>query len=150
MAGVPIIKGFSDQFRTIWPRLLDLHQQGKPKLIEEAHVLSYIYFINRYTGGEANSFIKRVWTDPTNFRNAVPEDTSLAIWHVPAEKKFGIEKLFQVFKKLNFNTSQIDELAYRKLIGRELTIPSIPIKRQLYYLAKKTAKSFYKLVKRGS
>lgn len=148
MASVPIIKKFSFQFRTIWLKLLDLHQQGKPKLIEEAHVLSYIYFINGYAGGEANSFIKRIWTDPTNFRNATSEDNLLAIWHVPAEKKYGIEKLFQKFKKTNFNASQLDEFAYRKLIGRELTIPSIPVKRRLYYAAKKTAKSFIKLIKR--
>jgi hypothetical protein len=150
MAKVSIIKKFSEQFQTIWPKLLELHQQGKPKLVEEAHVLSYIYYINEYDGGEANSFIKRIWTDPTNFRNASSEDISLAIWHVPAEKKYGIEKLFQIFKQSNFDTSQIAESDYKKLIGRELTVPEIPLKRQLYYAAKKTAKAFLKLKKRGA
>jgi hypothetical protein len=147
MASVPTIKKFSADFRTIWPKLLEFHDQGKPKLVEEAHVLSYIYYINGFEGGEANNFIKRIWTDPTNFRNTSQQDSLLTIWHVPAEKKYGIERLFQIFKKIEFNTSRLDEPSYKKLISRELTVPSMPIKKQLYYSAKKTAKLFYKLTK---
>jgi hypothetical protein len=89
MADLNIIRKFSEQFRQIWPTLLSFHHQGKPKLVEEAHVLSFLYYINSFQGGEANHFIKRIWTDPTNFRNVSETDKELAIWHVPAEKSSG-------------------------------------------------------------
>jgi hypothetical protein len=147
MANKKAIKEFRDEFRWIWPELLTLHKEHKPKLVEEAHVLSFIYFIRGYVGGEANAFIKRIWTDPTNFRNVSNEDLNYIIWHVPAEKKFGIERIYQIFRRRNFDLSDFDLVDYMQLISRELTIPIIPLKRKAYFLGKKSLKRLGKFLK---
>lgn len=147
MAEVSVIKKFSENFRSIWPSLLNLHKEGKKKLVEEAHVLSLIYYINDIAGGEANEFIKRMWTDPTNFRNVLMEDQNFAIWHVPAEKKYGIEKLFQIFKSNNFDSKRFTNENYSKMISHELGVPAIPFKRKVFFTTKGAVKKMYKLFK---
>jgi hypothetical protein len=47
--------------------------------------------------GGANDIIRRIWT---NFQaaNARPADLDLALWHLPAEKKFGFRRMWQAIE----------------------------------------------------
>lgn len=77
--------------RNLWPQLA----AGVPDAPrEEAHLLSIIYALEEIAPGTANRFIRRMWT---TFRhnNLTASDCSLAIWHLPAEKKTGFADLFR-------------------------------------------------------
>ena len=78
----------------LWETCLARFAAGKSKFNEEAHFLSYLYAKLGYTNAPANPYIGRIWTG-LKYRNASAKDFELMIWHVPAEKKHGIKRLFQ-------------------------------------------------------
>ncbi len=88
------IHQLAEEVEPLWEMGLARFQAGKMKFNEEAHFLSYLYAKLGYTSSLANPYIGRIWTG-FKYRTASPEDFNLAIWHVPAEKKHGIKRLFQ-------------------------------------------------------
>ena len=88
-----VIHQLAGEVEPLWEISLARFQEGKLKFNEEAHFLSYLYAKLGYTDGLANSYIGRIWTG-FKYRNTTPEDFNLTIWHVPAEKKHGIKRLF--------------------------------------------------------
>jgi hypothetical protein len=79
--------------REIWPKILAEHRATGLGL-EEAHLLSAIYAAEDLPIGLANQYIKRLWTQPFKFRNVALDDLELALWHVPAEKKYGLARMY--------------------------------------------------------
>ena len=77
----------------LWQYGLERFRAGKPKFNEEAHFLSYLYLKLGYASPTANPFIRRIWTQ-RKLLTANQADFSLIIWHVPAEKKYGLRRLF--------------------------------------------------------
>ncbi|MEO6916926.1 MAG: hypothetical protein ABI151_15970, partial [Chitinophagaceae bacterium] len=96
LASYENIEKIYNDFIKLWPVLLERHAAGKKKFNEEAHTLSYLYFKNGLKAGKRDSFMKRIWTNPTFYRNVADTDTDLAIWHLPAEKTYGIRKLYDL------------------------------------------------------
>ena len=88
-----VIHQLAGEVEPLWEISLARFQEGKLKFNEEAHFLSYLYAKLGYTNGLANPYIGRIWTG-FKYRNTTPEDFNLTIWHVPAEKKHGIKRLF--------------------------------------------------------
>jgi len=85
------------EFDILWKQLLKDHANRQPKFNEEAHALSYIHFLLNEEGeGKLNSAIKRMWTDGNVYRNIKPGDEKLPLWHLPAEKRLGFQKLFEL------------------------------------------------------
>ena len=78
----------------LWTLQMERFAEGKLKFNEEAHFLSYLYAKLGYAAPTANAYIARIWTS-FKYRNTVPEDVDLMIWHVPAEKKYGLKRLYQ-------------------------------------------------------
>ena len=78
----------------LWQISLDRFHAGKPKFNEEAHFLSFLYAKLGYAHPTANPYAGRIWTG-RKYQNTSPKDFDLTIWHVPAEKKHGIKRLFQ-------------------------------------------------------
>lgn len=93
-ANIENIKKVSLISDEMWEICLRRFEKNLPKFNEEAHLLSYIYHKLGYRAGTANSHIKRIWTAWQFFYNASAEDFSLDVWHMPAEKNFGIKRLF--------------------------------------------------------
>lgn len=62
---------------------------------EEAHVLSVVYHRLGIEAGSANAFVKRMWTQPLKPRNVDRSDLALPLWHLPAEKRYGIRRLYR-------------------------------------------------------
>ena len=85
-------------WEALWPELLRRHAEGRLKFNEEAHALSYLYWALGYPAGTADAYIKRIWTVLFRLHNARPEDAARTIWHVPAEKRYGIRRLFDDLK----------------------------------------------------
>ncbi len=77
----------------LWETCLARFSAGKLKFNEEAHFLSFLYAKLGYGGAPANPFAGRIWTG-LKFRNTSPKDFDLIIWHIPAEKKHGIKRLY--------------------------------------------------------
>jgi hypothetical protein len=80
--------------RAAFARSIERHSAGLPKFNEEAHLLSYVYEVLNAPDHTANDFIKRIWTDRGVHSNIDGTEDKLTIWHLPAEKKAGILRMF--------------------------------------------------------
>jgi|GEM_PF-125306 len=78
----------------LWETLLARHRAGRPKLNEEAHALSFVYHKLGYGAGTADPFIKRIWTTLLYESDAAASDLDLTVWHLPAEKRFGLRRMY--------------------------------------------------------
>jgi hypothetical protein len=80
----------------LWPELMRRFRSGEPYFREEAHLLSYVYWKLGFEAGGADPFMRRIWTTLVAGRghDAQPADLDLAVWHLPAEKRYGIHRLF--------------------------------------------------------
>ena len=78
----------------VWQKSLELFEAGKPKFNEEAHFLSFLYYRLSIKAGTAAAFGKRFWT---GFRHRTGQagDQLKLIWHVPAEKKYGLATIYR-------------------------------------------------------
>jgi hypothetical protein len=134
LASVENINKFFKDFQELWPILLQRHVLGHKKFNEEAHTLSYLYYKNGFRASEKNTFMKRIWTNPLFYRNVSATDVNLTIWHLPAEKTFGIARLYDFFinRSANYglNISNEDYLTY---VQGTLGIPHLRIRMRLEY-----------------
>lgn len=78
----------------VWPTLLSRHDEGEPVMTEEAHLLSLLYAALG-TAAPADRYVQRIWTQVGKYRNVRPEWLELVLWHVPAEKRYGIPRLYR-------------------------------------------------------
>jgi hypothetical protein len=139
-ATVKVVKEYSHLFQELWPKLLWLNEQGKPRLQEEAHVLSYLYFVTNNENDFANKYIKRLWTHSSSFRNVRPNDEHLHIWHPPTHKVVGFPKLFKFLKYRGFSITDISKDSYYVIIKKLFTIPDLTLKHKFYFLLTTIAK----------
>jgi hypothetical protein len=72
--------------------LMDSHRQDTGVSFEEAHVLSAAYQLVKHQR-LSSSDAKRMWTQPLKYRNVESGDENTTLWHVPAEKKYGLRRL---------------------------------------------------------
>jgi hypothetical protein len=106
-----------------WQSSLERHSSGKLKLNEEAHLLSFVYYMLGIEPGLANQFIKRLWTG-IHFRNGQPDDSRLPIIHLPAEKRFGYVDLFKVITdSSSWFYREKDAVRWRHRLQRTMSIP---------------------------
>jgi len=80
----------------LWEYNLKLFEQGKPKLNEEALLLSVLAERLGIRNGNVNCYFKRMWTHP-HFNTVEARDADLAMWHLPYEKKRGLHYLYKDF-----------------------------------------------------
>ena len=93
------LKKVAEEFPTIYRKLLDKNEKGLTKFNEEAHTLTYFYYKYACEIGALNDCTKQMWTNPHVFRNIDPTDINFPLWHLPAEKKRGLKKLYAFFLK---------------------------------------------------
>lgn len=143
-ATIGSIKKIMNIFYPTWKLLLNYHSNNLPRLHEEAHVLSYLYYRCGFKGRQANAYIKRLWTDPSSFRNVKKGDENYMIWHLPPEKRFGFDKMFNFLKKNDFNLHAYTLQQLCAYMQRTFQVPYISYKKYFYYLIKKTVKKLVK------
>lgn len=139
-ATVKQVKEYSRLFRELWPKLLELNEKGQPRLQEEAHVLSYLYFVTNNENDFANKYIKRLWTHSSSYRNIRPKDENLHIWHLPKHKVVGFPKLFKLLKSKEFSLTFMSKESYHAMIKKLFTIPDLTLKNKFYFLVTTIAK----------
>jgi hypothetical protein len=131
-----IIKLHSD-FSELWPILIRRNEKHLIKFNEEAHTLSYLYYKNGFQNKAGNKYIRRIWTNPVFYRNVKPTDVNLYIWHLPAEKKFGIEKLFKYLMKTDIKSfSESYDETFTSTLHDILNIPRLGFLNKLRYYSK--------------
>lgn len=145
LSSVGNIKKFFSDFKELWPQLIERNQAGKLKFNEEAHTLSYLYFKNGFRAHNNNIFMRRIWTNPLFYREVRDTDVALAIWHLPAEKTFGIFRLYEHFlmQSRNFGL-EISNDKYIDIVQKAIGIPHLPLKMKIEYYTV----SYYKAIKK--
>ena len=86
------------EYRRIWEVNYRRYLEHRVKLNEEAHFLSLICTRLRFTEPTAKPFIKRLWT-AVKYDTCESGDERLHIWHLPAEKRYGLRILFRWLNK---------------------------------------------------
>jgi len=92
------ISSIADMARESYRISLERHLNGLDKFNEEAHLLSYVYHVLGYRTHTANDYIKRIWSDRSDFSNIDGSELDLVFWHLPAEKKAGFVDVFRSFR----------------------------------------------------
>lgn len=124
-----MVEAVNSAFPPLWKHNIGQVGDDKPKLCEEAHVLSMLAEFLGIRNADANKVVKRMWTNP-GFRSVVPEDVDLAVWHLPYEKKRGLYYMFQWLMKNGFRIN--DETEYQNLIKFYNGIPVRSWKKMIY------------------
>lgn len=76
--------------------------------LTEEHVMSAALCISNMQTCLAATYIKRIWTTE-HFSTVDGGESSLAIWHLPSEKKKGLAKMYRHWQKQGFNRLSDDE-----------------------------------------
>ncbi|MBR0478203.1 MAG: hypothetical protein IJJ24_03815 [Solobacterium sp.] len=113
------------EFEQLWPMNYAQYEKDEVKLTEEAHFLSMIYARFGYDDQIGNQYLRRIWT-AAKFDTVQKEDTNLAIWHLPAEKKYGFKALYSWLRETP--RTKDEYLAY---LGRVMMIPGSRSLRRL-------------------
>lgn len=104
----------TERFAPLWTQLIERHSLSLDKLNEEAHCLSYLY-TSLGKVGDGSPYIKRIWSGlPHHPTNIETSDLGLPIWHIPAEKRYGLRRLYLQVKNSH-------SLFWRTPVGPELT-----------------------------
>lgn len=108
-----------------WARLMERHANDSTLVFEEAHLLSLAYAGLGAHTGNANPFVRRLWTQPLKPRNVHVTDRDLALWHVPAEKKYGLRRVFRQYVTHGHLTSflSMSPERFQRVIPGMLGIP---------------------------
>lgn len=145
LCSVENIKKIYADFEQLWPQLLDRNEKGLMKFNEEAHTLSYLYFKNGFRASNDASFMRRIWTNPVFYREVRNSDLDLTLWHLPSEKIFGIQTLYNLFfqKSENYGLG-IKDQKYLELVQKAVSVPRLSFKMRLKYFAV----SYFKALKK--
>ena len=145
LCSVGNIKKIFADFEKLWPQLLMRHAAGLKKFNEEAHTLSYLYFKNGFRAAAQNPFMRRIWTNPLFYREVRASDVDLALWHLPAEKTFGLHTLYKIFmdSTADFGFGLSDE-QYLETVKRAVGVPQLTLAMKMKYYTV----SYYRAIKK--
>lgn len=113
----------------LWQFNLQQADNRRPRLNEEAHMLSILAEHLQLRNHIANGYVKRMWTSP-QFNNVRPEDTQLAVWHLPYEKKRGLYLLYRLLDR-HPDMLQREEAAFWKKAAAYTGVPRITLAKRL-------------------
>ena len=100
-----VLGEFCSRARRAYGQSVEKHARGETKFCEEAHLLSYVYSCMNIPVGTANGFVRRIWTNRGTFCNVQGDESRLALWHLPAEKKKGFGAAFAELASLDRATA---------------------------------------------
>ena len=66
-----------------------------------------------------NRYVKRMWTT-SQYCNVAPGDEALSVWHLPAEKKAGLHRLYRLLER---EGGMPDEARFWKKAGAWCGVP---------------------------
>jgi len=110
--------------RGVFSRLLDdaLRREGPGADVRtEEHIFSIAWPLLGGCVADANALMKRIWTSPRHNTAAMGDET-LPLWHVPAEKRYGLADLFRELSRRGF-PEQLDLEEFRAIAGGYCGVP---------------------------
>lgn len=112
-----------DEVAGAWAQTMVDHANGQPTFGEEAHMLSSLYEVAGVKPVDATSQVRRLWTQVGHYRNTRPSDVQLTLWHVPAEKRYGLRRMWRDVSSVGFEawSTRSD---WQRYAARRLGIPS--------------------------
>lgn len=117
-----------EEWRNIWAerfaRIFDGMLGGVEELERastEEHMFSIAFAAAQPPVAAANPWLRRIWTSPRH-NDVRADDEALAVWHVPAEKRYGLRDLFFDLAKGRI-TPTMPQDAFRELAGRRCGVP---------------------------
>jgi hypothetical protein len=123
----------NEEISVAWQELLKRHNRGERVFNEEAQLLSYVYYKLGYPLGNADPYLRRIWTGSFGALNtALPHDQGLTVWHLPLEKRFGIARLFPEVADptSRFWTTELGS-EFRDYLGAFVGVPRNPLSKQV-------------------
>lgn len=88
----------------------------------EEHIFSIAWPLLGITPAEASGQIKRIWTSP-RWNTALPGDERLPLWHLPAEKRYGLPDLFRDLARMGWPTDMAPG-EFHALASRRCGVPA--------------------------
>ena len=82
-------------------------------IITEEHIFSIAFAVLDGKIASANHLIKRIWTSP-RYNSVAPGDERLLLWHLPAEKRYGLRDIFDTLRRQGFPEA-MDPAAFRAM-----------------------------------
>lgn len=123
--------------RLVWGALMAEHDVDHGIQFEEAHLLSLAYAVLGVEPGGINAFVRRLWTQPFKYQNAAAGDERLTLWHVPAEKKYGIRRIYRTAIRDDRGVLAMEPAAWASTCRKQLGIP----KNSLLKVARDTTRA---------
>lgn len=90
--------------RTVFDTMLEQASSGTGPaagVLTEEHIFSIAFALLDQPASNAQGIIKRIWTSPRH-STAAPGDENLPIWHLPAEKRYGLADLYHWLARRGF------------------------------------------------
>ena len=91
-------------------------------IITEEHIFSIAFAVLRGRVASANHLIKRIWTSP-RYNSVAPGDERFLLWHLPAEKRYGLRDIFDILRRAGFPAT-MDITAFRAIAMRCCGVPA--------------------------
>lgn len=88
----------------------------------EEHIFSIAFATLGVPVARANAIMRRIWTSP-RFNDVRPGDEMLPLWHVPAEKRYGLRDLYHDLARRGF-PARMDAAEFRGLALRRCGLPA--------------------------
>ena len=113
------------QQRHLFHRLLEDAGAGKGAAADvrtEEHMFSIVFAGLGEAAKADTSVLKRMWTS-RQFNTVQPGDERFAMWHLPAEKRYGLKYLYKYLKRHDFRPD-LDPGEFRQVAMKECGIPS--------------------------
>lgn len=109
-----------------WAFTIRRHESGQSKFTTEEHLLSYVF--RSLPVHDLTTIIRRIWTGSV-FRTVDGHESELSLWHLPAEKGRGFDRLYEeaINPESWFWRASNDEFIRRA--GRVMGLHSRPLKR---------------------
>ena len=95
----------------------------------EEHVYSIASQLTGAPVADAGGQIKRIWTS-WDFNNAAPGDEALPLWHMPAEKRYGLRDMFDGLAARGFSRNLAPDV-FRKMAMARCGVPRKSWAKQL-------------------
>ncbi len=146
LASVKNINVIFSGFLGLWPEMLKRHKDNLPKFNEEAQTLSYLYYKNGFKASPKRTLMKRIWTNPVFYRNVEESDAGLTVWHLPAEKTYGLNDLYETLIK-NSDSYGRKTKRYPYIVSQTLGIPHLPLSMLMKYYRVSYSRAILKRIK---
>ncbi len=98
-------------------------------ILTEEHIYSIALALIGRGVADANDLIKRIWTSPQH-NTAMPGDETLPLWHLPAEKRYGLADMYRWLASRGFPTAMPAE-TFRAQAMKLCGVPRKPVGKVL-------------------